>query len=452
MDEPTQNGIDREELARVDRIYRERDYDHDQRYSDTNLVYLHRTQSVERAIITALGELNLLSRLPVMRILDFGCGNGRWLSRWLTWGVSPHNMAATDVRPSALECAKDHVPQADVRLIDEHGLAYPPNSFDLIYQNVVFTSILQDEYRQQAAQQIVAALKPGGVLVWYDFVYNNPNNPDVRKVTCQEFKALFPGFKTLFYRRVVLAPPLAKPLISWGAWWLADVLQTLPWLRTHVVTISMKPMRQSMGDLVVRDACLEDIDGIVAVHLVSFKEFALSKLGRSFLIHLYRCFITEFHGMCLVAEREGKVVGFVAGAVHPQRYFRKILWKHGAAFAWHILPGLNRQPGLVWSRLWMALFYRGEKPPTVAGETTCLLSSMAVDPALGNSGVGTSLMELFCELAALRGMEDVYLTTDEQHNDSVNRFYLGRGFTLIGQVRRAKKRCMNVYQRGLKKV
>jgi hypothetical protein len=62
---------------------------------------------------------------------------------------------------------------------------------------------------------------------------NNPRNRDVRAVPKSEVQQLFPH-AAIHFRRVTLAPPLARRL--WAAYhWI-----NLPWLRTHLVAVAAK--------------------------------------------------------------------------------------------------------------------------------------------------------------------------------------------------------------------
>jgi len=54
-------------------------------------------------------------------------------------------------------------------------------------------------------------LVPGGRLLWYDFAFNNPANPDVRGIPLAEVRHLFPGF-SMTSRRITLAPPLGRAI------------------------------------------------------------------------------------------------------------------------------------------------------------------------------------------------------------------------------------------------
>jgi hypothetical protein len=52
---------------------------------------------------------------------------------------------------------------------------------------------------------------------------------------------------------------------------------------------------------------------MVEVHLQSFPHFFLTFLGSAFLAQLYSGIIADPSGIALVAEKDGQIVGFVAG-------------------------------------------------------------------------------------------------------------------------------------------
>ena len=109
----------------------------------------------------------------------------------------------------------------------------PDASQDLVLQATVFSSLLDDAFQQQLAGAMWRWVRPGGGVLWYDFVYDNPRNPDVRGVPLARIQALFPQGRVQA-ERVTLAPPLARALcrIHPG---LYPVFNTVPWLRTHVL-------------------------------------------------------------------------------------------------------------------------------------------------------------------------------------------------------------------------
>ena len=79
----------------------------------------------------------------------------------------------------------------------------------------------------------LSGARPGGGVLWYDFAFDNPRNPDVRGVPVSRIRQLFPEGAVLA-RRITLAPPLARFLTRVHPQ-LYTAANVLPFLRTHVL-------------------------------------------------------------------------------------------------------------------------------------------------------------------------------------------------------------------------
>jgi SAM-dependent methyltransferase len=230
-----------EEGERLRQVYAARGYDRDPKYSELDPVYLHRIQSMERAALRALAKTGLAARLGELDILDFGCGNGRWFGRWLAWGAMPGRLVGVDAREDVLDLARHRFPTCRFEVVAPGALPIGDASFDVVTQNVVFSSILDPQLRSSSAAEIIRVLRPGGVVVWCDFVYDNPWNTNVKSVPLGQIRKLFPGFDIVCREKVVLAPPLARYLVPLS-WLAAEVAElAIPFLRTHLVAVLRKP-------------------------------------------------------------------------------------------------------------------------------------------------------------------------------------------------------------------
>lgn len=232
---------------RIDRIYAARGYDLDPTYSDSNPAYLQRVQRIERLTLAALGEATPSLRLDHLRVLDYGCGNGRWMGRWLAWGANPGGLHGVDVRKDAIATAKESFPSLDFEVLNGPRLPYRDDYFDVVTINLVFSSILEIDLRTAAAQEVSRVLRPGGLLLWHDFTMDNPRNQNVRGIRRSEILDLFPRLLLVSLRRVTLAPPLASRLarVSISA---TDIVEwALPPLRTHAFVVLRANCRQSEG-------------------------------------------------------------------------------------------------------------------------------------------------------------------------------------------------------------
>jgi SAM-dependent methyltransferase len=196
-------------------------------------------QEWERALIRCLRRSGLVP-LGDKRVLEVGCGGGKNLAELIRLGFRPHNLVGNELRDDRLALARARLPDAVALLPgDASTLDLEDGSFDVVYQSTVFTSILDDDFQQRLAGRMWALTRPGGGILWYDFVWDNPRNPDVRGVPVGRIRRLFPEG---IVRRwaITLAPPIGRRLCRVSPA-LYAIANALPPLRTHVLCWIRKP-------------------------------------------------------------------------------------------------------------------------------------------------------------------------------------------------------------------
>ena len=189
---------------------------------------------------TAAAMLHSLNVFPQStdKCIEIGFGQVGWLSELIGWGVSESNLHGIELDPTRAQRAHQLLPTADLRVGDAVKLPWESETFQLAIVSTLFTSILDNRVRRLIADEIVRVLVPGGALLWYDFAYNNPRNPNVRGIKTAEIKALFPELRGKV-SKVTLAPPLVR-LIAPRWWSLATLLEGIPALRTHLLAVLVK--------------------------------------------------------------------------------------------------------------------------------------------------------------------------------------------------------------------
>lgn len=235
----TSPGTDHEETAGVRERYARRAVQ-DWRYSLLNPSALLAAQERQRALAALMRRLGHVD-LGEIDLVEVGCGTGGNLLEWLRMGGSPQRMTGIELLPERARSARACLPQA-VRLIEGDATTAPmaAHSQDVVYQSTVFSSLLDDGFQVRLAQAMWSWLRPGGGVLWYDFRYDNPRNADVRGVSIERIRELFPHGR-LQWRRVTLAPPLNR-LVTRVHPSLYALFNTLPWLRTHVLAWVEKPL------------------------------------------------------------------------------------------------------------------------------------------------------------------------------------------------------------------
>lgn len=169
-----------------------------------------------------------------LKFLEIGAGSGMNINFFKSIGFTPQNMSANELLSDRVEELKNNHPDITI---------YPGNAldiddalqFDIVFQSTVFTSILDSDFRIKLANKMWKLTRPGGIIIWYDFIYDNPKNPDVKKVSVKELKSLFPNGEFIFKKKVTLAPPIGRKVGK-----LYSLFNIFPFLRSHYIAVIQK--------------------------------------------------------------------------------------------------------------------------------------------------------------------------------------------------------------------
>lgn len=209
----------------------------DGRYALTEPANLYLFQRRERALVDLLRRQGLLP-LAGRRILDIGCGDGGMLRELQRLGAEPRYLTGVDLLPERVAAARQANPAISVAQGDATRLPLRGAAFDMVLLFTVVSSILDDDVRRGVAAEALRVLRPGGAVIWYDFIWN-PLNRDTRGVTLAELRRLFAGC-AVDARRITLAPPVAR-WVAARSYALASALEAVPLLRTHYLAVVRKP-------------------------------------------------------------------------------------------------------------------------------------------------------------------------------------------------------------------
>jgi ubiquinone/menaquinone biosynthesis C-methylase UbiE len=225
-----------DDLERLRKAYTDRDLrlagsDIYSYFDRSNLFML---QGRQRAVLKAL-QRHQYTPLANKRILELGCGKGGVLLEFLSYGASPERLHGTDLIYERVRGACQVLPHLPLTCADGQNLPYESNTFDLIFQFTVFSSILDQEVKANLAQEMMRVLRePEGMIMWYDF-WVNPANPHTRGIRPMEIRRLFPRCQCDCHR-ITLAPPVTRHLVplSWG---LASIIESLKVLNSHYLAL-----------------------------------------------------------------------------------------------------------------------------------------------------------------------------------------------------------------------
>ncbi len=203
----------------------------------TNPVVLHLAQERERVALAMLAGQGV--DLDQARILDVGCGAGGEFANWLRWGAPLQGLFGAELILPRAQAAQR---AWGGRVVNASGAALPfaDASFDVVAQNVVFSSIVDDTLRQQVAQEMLRVLRPGGWLFWYDAARTRNRDPHFRDLPASEVRALFPGVPLQLQRLTTHLGLLRRVHALLGARGMA-ALDITGLFKTHLLALGRKP-------------------------------------------------------------------------------------------------------------------------------------------------------------------------------------------------------------------
>jgi SAM-dependent methyltransferase len=176
--------------------------------------------------------------LSTLRMLDVGCGTGALLRQFISWGADPGKLTGTEFQQDRLDLAR----RSTAPGVHWHlgGLDFAATgSVDLASAETVFSSILDPGLRRSLAREMWRTVKPGGWCMVFDFRYDNPRNPNVRKVSQAELREYWPADQHQ-YRTLLLAPPIARRLARAPVWATELLSAAMPVLRSHFIFMARK--------------------------------------------------------------------------------------------------------------------------------------------------------------------------------------------------------------------
>lgn len=217
------------ERERLERVYRGYEEDAGKQFAwdsgnPGNAAILRERRSALRKALASY-------KLQEMEILEIGCGGGGVLAGLRTLGARDERLHGVDILEHRVAEASKHYPTIDIRTADATQLPFQQSSMNIALIFTVFSSILDAGVRERVATEVNRVLSPDGIVVWYDFRYNNPSNENVRGMKKNDIRKLFPRYIQEL-KTITLLPPLARRLGMFTGI-LYPMLVTVPFLRTH---------------------------------------------------------------------------------------------------------------------------------------------------------------------------------------------------------------------------
>lgn len=169
-----------------------------------------------------------------LELLEVGAGAGANIFFLKELGFSDKNIYANELLEDRAIELKANFPNIHTLPGDALKLAFE-NKFHITFQSTVFTSILDFDFKKKLAGKLWDMTKTNGIVLWYDFAYDNPKNKSVKGIKKAEIKELFHQSKKIEFYKVTLAPPIGRRFQKFYSF-----LNAFSFLRTHIIAVIHK--------------------------------------------------------------------------------------------------------------------------------------------------------------------------------------------------------------------
>ncbi|HLC83685.1 MAG TPA: class I SAM-dependent methyltransferase [Bacteroidia bacterium] len=214
---------------------------HYQDYTNNLTVDINSTHAIYNNQIVK-ERLNLFKQIIIskykntekIKFMEIGAGAGSNIPFFNSLGIKDENIYANELVEDRSQKLKLNFPNITVLSGDALQIKME-NAFDIVFQSTVFTSILDLNFKKKLSKNLWEMTKTGGMVLWYDFMYNSPNNKSVKGIDKSEIKLLFNDSKNIEFFKVTLAPPIGRRFQNWYSF-----LNSFSFLRTHVIAVIHK--------------------------------------------------------------------------------------------------------------------------------------------------------------------------------------------------------------------
>lgn len=178
----------------------------------------------------------------------------------------------------------------------------------------------------------------------------------------------------------------------------------------------------------IRKATLNDVPGIVDIHISAFPDFFLTTLGKSFLNFYYKCFIQSSLGLVLCVEEKGELLAFSATSLTSSGFNKKLIINNLLSFFILSLKLTLFSPKSL-IRLIQNINKKGTDQDVKLDYAE--LFSIGVSEKYHGQGIGKKILFETEKLVRDNNIFNLSLTTDYYNNEATIAFYKTMGYKVF---------------------
>ncbi|MCK4454163.1 GNAT family N-acetyltransferase [Candidatus Parcubacteria bacterium] len=188
----------------------------------------------------------------------------------------------------------------------------------------------------------------------------------------------------------------------------------------------------------IRLAEKKEAEQIAEIHKTEIKKGFLSSLRGPFLTNLYSAIIESEFSFCVVSEKDGRVVGFIAGVLDINKFYGYFLKKYFFQSVLMLLPQIFNFKKL--KKIFESLFYPKKENNLPKAE----LLTIAVKKEFQGQGIAKQMFEKFVSEIKNRKVGIFKVIVGEELKPAI-KFYEKNGFQFLKKISIHNKQASRVY-------
>jgi SAM-dependent methyltransferase len=166
---------------------------------------------LEDAVIHCLRAVGVRSPsdLAARRVVDVGCGDGRWLAYLERCGADPVKLTGVDLSKERIATARGRTRARKLVVGSAFELPFDDDVFDIALLTLVMHNVAEDALRATLADELVRVVRPGGAVLYCD-MFGGAARPQFRPTRPAELAAWFEPLDVAAWRGTYLTPRIRR--------------------------------------------------------------------------------------------------------------------------------------------------------------------------------------------------------------------------------------------------
>nr|WP_315023593.1 class I SAM-dependent methyltransferase [uncultured Aminipila sp.] len=210
-------------------------------------------QDTEKRLVKIVREAFYNRDVKDLKVLEVGTGWGQRFRTFLDMGFEPSNLYGIDLLQHFIERARKWSGDLNFICGDAQNLPYENDSFDIVFQCVAFSSIIDRNIIKNICSEMIRVLNNDGIIIWIDFGIKDQKKyykgiQYLQSIELEEIVSFFPNCNMQFENKLYLKPLFWKLCNHKNKYnkFLYNIFSSFNFCKSHYVIVLKKNTKDNV--------------------------------------------------------------------------------------------------------------------------------------------------------------------------------------------------------------